>query len=287
MRPWVLWGAVVIVILSLILMQPTPPSSSPSSLAQRSPRRARDARHAAMAPPYLGSRSPNRRTLQNISNTSRGPTNIPGPSQRPLSPTLDSQRASFRDADRERQLALQDTPSRRRRRVPRRQDEENERPVSPTPGASTSRRAGMNARSGSPTPGASTSRNAGTLNARSGLATPRASTSQGLQQPGTGLQTPPATVPSAQALGQQRRRERERQERAERDRAPGAAGAQVHAPLNVSAGAAAQRVRPASCKCACGTEQLRGRSTTTARAGALATRKRGSCGGPCQPTQSA
>ncbi|KAJ7818105.1 hypothetical protein B0H14DRAFT_2601529 [Mycena olivaceomarginata] len=49
----------------------------------------------------------------------------------------------LRDADRERQLALQETPSRRRKREPQLPQGENERPMSPTPGASTSRGTGL------------------------------------------------------------------------------------------------------------------------------------------------
>ncbi|KAJ7862801.1 hypothetical protein B0H14DRAFT_3610827 [Mycena olivaceomarginata] len=175
MRPLVvLW--LLALLLLLLRMQPTPPSSSPSSsLAQRHPRRVREARSIAMAPLYHVPRmSPNRRALHDISN--RRTVDASAPS-RSSSPSLDSQRSVMRDADRERQLALQETPSRRRRREPRPREDENQRPTSPTPGASTSRR---------PVP---------------------------QQRPGpSGLQTPPTTTVApnaARVLAQQRRRERE------------------------------------------------------------------------------
>ncbi|KAJ7795501.1 hypothetical protein B0H13DRAFT_1934897 [Mycena leptocephala] len=114
-------------IWALILSMSSPSSSS---LAHRLERSVRGARNAAMESPYA---SPRRHRLaanpfQEIGNVLR----VQGQSSSGL-PSLDQERAALRDADRERQQALQETPSRRYRRVPRREEEENQA-VSPTPG---------------------------------------------------------------------------------------------------------------------------------------------------------
>ncbi|KAK6991579.1 hypothetical protein R3P38DRAFT_2803631 [Favolaschia claudopus] len=137
-----LWWLFAATVLFVVAMQPTPPCSalpSSSSLAQRPPRGVRDARNAAMTPPYSVTRrpgrvSPVRPVFQDVSNRHGAPT-----IQSPNSLDADAQRASLRDADRQRQLALQETPSRRRRRHPERPGDD-ERSRSPTPAASMSRR---------------------------------------------------------------------------------------------------------------------------------------------------
>jgi hypothetical protein len=98
------------------------PPSPPSSLAQRCERGIRQARVYASIAPY---RSPRRqpgasplRDIQNVPRVQHGPG-------------VEEQRSIQRDADRERQLALQETPSRRRRRIPEARDE-NRAPL-PTP----------------------------------------------------------------------------------------------------------------------------------------------------------
>ncbi|KAJ7149357.1 hypothetical protein C8R46DRAFT_1230516 [Mycena filopes] len=114
MRPWLsCWALLTAVSLLLTLMAP---SSSPpsSSLAQRSERSIRQARVYANIAPYRSPRrEPGIAPLRNIGNA---PPVANGAD-------IEEQRATQRDADRERQLALQLTPSRRRRRIPERQDE--------------------------------------------------------------------------------------------------------------------------------------------------------------------
>ncbi|KAJ6522623.1 hypothetical protein B0H10DRAFT_2249903 [Mycena sp. CBHHK59/15] len=125
----------------LILAMPAQPLSPPSSIVQRRTPSERDARRNAMEAPYaIPRRSPTgpRAPLGNIGNQPQRVRDEPSSSSRPASPLLDSSRASFREADRARQKALQETPSRRRRRLPRPVNDEN-RSSSPTPGASTSR----------------------------------------------------------------------------------------------------------------------------------------------------
>jgi hypothetical protein len=111
----------------------TPPPTPSSYLAQRRVPGVRLARQNAMSPIYGRTRSPRastrRNALQDMSN--QGPRgNLPLSS----SPSLEAECLAARNADRDRQLALQETPSRRRRRIPN----EN-RPGSPTPGASRPR----------------------------------------------------------------------------------------------------------------------------------------------------
>ncbi|KAJ7683550.1 hypothetical protein B0H17DRAFT_1137677 [Mycena rosella] len=172
---WVL-GLLVLLILHMAPSLPTPPSS----LAHRHMTSVRDARHGAMSPSYaIPHRPPTHphTPFRDIANEVLHIQNAP--STRPVSPSLDRTRSSFRDADREQQLALQESPSRRRCRIPGASGDEN---WSSSPAAGT--------RSSSPTPGASTSRVARPL------------------IPHLGLQTPPATetttapVPSAQSLAQ-------------------------------------------------------------------------------------
>ncbi|KAJ7925676.1 hypothetical protein B0H13DRAFT_1862933 [Mycena leptocephala] len=110
-------------IWALILSMSSPSSSS---LAHRHERSVRGARNAAMESPYA---SPRRHRL--AANPFQDVGNLPRVTL-PRLPSLDQERAALRDADRERQQALQETPSRRYRRVPRR--EEENRAVSPTPG---------------------------------------------------------------------------------------------------------------------------------------------------------
>ncbi|KAJ7939228.1 hypothetical protein B0H13DRAFT_2300979 [Mycena leptocephala] len=110
--PWTLW---VLFLVFLVQMSSHPASPQASSLPQRPERQIRQARQSANIPLY---RSPRR--------------------QRVLAPRLngdlESQRMAHRDADREQQLALQETPSRRRRMPEHRAGDENRAP-SPTPAA--------------------------------------------------------------------------------------------------------------------------------------------------------
>ncbi|KAK7046503.1 hypothetical protein R3P38DRAFT_2765320 [Favolaschia claudopus] len=116
---WIIWG---ILFAFLLQMSPTRPSSS--SLRVHANSQIRQARTLANAPPY---RSPQRCSPDKDAGA------------RPLRPVLgtrpngdpESHRAANRSDDRERQLALQETPSRRRRRIPGQQDEN--RAPSPTP----------------------------------------------------------------------------------------------------------------------------------------------------------
>ncbi|KAJ7853087.1 hypothetical protein B0H13DRAFT_1904315 [Mycena leptocephala] len=110
-------------IWALILSMSSPSSSS---LAHRHERSVRGARNAAMESPYA---SPRRHRL--AANPFQEVGNLPRVTL-PRIPSLDQERAALRNADRERQQALQETPSRRYRRVPRR--EEENRAMSPTPG---------------------------------------------------------------------------------------------------------------------------------------------------------
>ncbi|KAJ7850355.1 hypothetical protein B0H13DRAFT_1905717 [Mycena leptocephala] len=110
-------------IWALILSMSSPSSSSLAHCHERS---VRGARNAAMESLYA---SPRRHRL--AANPFQEVGNLPRVTL-PRFPPLDQERAALRDADRERQEALQETPSRRYRRVPRR--EEENRAVSPTPG---------------------------------------------------------------------------------------------------------------------------------------------------------
>ncbi|KAJ7706676.1 hypothetical protein B0H17DRAFT_1125528 [Mycena rosella] len=182
---WVL-GLLVLLISHMAPSLPTPPSS----LAHRHTTFVRDARHGAMTPSYaVPRRSPThpRAPFRDIANEVSHIQNAP--STRPVSPSLDPARSSFRDADRERQLALQESPSRRRRRIPGASGDEN---WSSSPAVGT--------RSSSPTPGASTSRVART-------------------PPDT--ETTTAPVPSAQSLAQRARRQRKAGAQREREAAAG------------------------------------------------------------------
>ncbi|KAJ6582758.1 hypothetical protein B0H10DRAFT_1954253 [Mycena sp. CBHHK59/15] len=108
---WVLW----------VRMSSSPGPSRSSSLPQRAERQIRQARQLANIAPYSSPR-------RHVANA---------PPLRVLAPRpngdLESQRAVHRDADRERQLALQETPSRRRRRMPDCQAGDENRAPSPTP----------------------------------------------------------------------------------------------------------------------------------------------------------
>ncbi|KAJ7697200.1 hypothetical protein B0H17DRAFT_1130507 [Mycena rosella] len=190
----------VLDLLALLIshMAPSLPTP-PFSLAHRHTTSVRDARHGAMSLSYaVPCRSPThpRAPFLDIANEVSHIQNAP--STRPVSPSFDRASVSFRDADRERQLALQESPSRQRHRIPGASGDEN---WSSSPAAGT--------RSSSPTPGASNSRVARPL------------------IPHLGLQTPPATetttapVPSAQSLAQRARRQREAAARREREAAAG------------------------------------------------------------------
>ncbi|KAJ7437679.1 hypothetical protein B0H11DRAFT_2206470 [Mycena galericulata] len=124
MRSLQLWWILWVVSFGFFAQMPSPSSSSaPSSLAHRNERRIRQARIHANLAPY---RSPPRLyvglPLHNVANA---------PSARPVG-DLESHRAAHRGADRE-QLALQDTPSRRRRRIPANRAGDENRAPSPTP----------------------------------------------------------------------------------------------------------------------------------------------------------
>ncbi|KAJ7900896.1 hypothetical protein B0H13DRAFT_1883200 [Mycena leptocephala] len=121
MRPSVLYQ-IFLVALSIFLAIMSPPSASPSSsLPQRRERHIRQARVYANIAPYRSPRrEPGIAPLRNIRNA---PAVQHGPE-------LEQHHSAQRDADWERQLALQETPSRRRRRLPERRDEN--RAPSPT-----------------------------------------------------------------------------------------------------------------------------------------------------------
>ncbi|KAJ7698998.1 hypothetical protein B0H17DRAFT_1049896 [Mycena rosella] len=125
-------------LLTITLMAPPTPGSTSSSLARRWEPSVREARRDAMQAPYA---SPRRRRLlgsaagggpfQDFSNFVLG-TQDQGLSAGASS--LERERSDLRDAERERHISLEETPSRRRRRIPTREEEEN-RAVSPTPGS--------------------------------------------------------------------------------------------------------------------------------------------------------
>ncbi|KAJ6524143.1 hypothetical protein B0H10DRAFT_1974817 [Mycena sp. CBHHK59/15] len=107
MRPLQL-GLFFLTVLLVFLSQMSSPSSSspPSSLAQRPNRQIRQARNNANVPPYrqiAPRRLPDTTALRDIGNA---------PATR-LDGGPEPQRTAHRDADHERQLALQETPSRR------------------------------------------------------------------------------------------------------------------------------------------------------------------------------
>ncbi|KAJ7628200.1 hypothetical protein DFH06DRAFT_1442097 [Mycena polygramma] len=113
--------------LFLLIKMVSPPPTPSSSLAHRRVTGVRNARVRAMSPMYQGQRSPRAfgQVLQDIRNV------LPNSAAPSASSSLEDERLALRNADRDRQLALQETPSRRRRRVP----DEN-RAGSPTPGPS-------------------------------------------------------------------------------------------------------------------------------------------------------
>ncbi|KAJ7798887.1 hypothetical protein B0H14DRAFT_2617521 [Mycena olivaceomarginata] len=120
MRLWAAFWPLLVALSTLLATMS--PLSPPSSLAQRCERGIRQARVYASIAPY---RSPRRqpgasplRDIQNVPRVQHGPG-------------VEERRSIQRDADRERQLALQETPSRRRRRIPEARDEN--RAPSPTP----------------------------------------------------------------------------------------------------------------------------------------------------------
>ncbi|KAJ7921787.1 hypothetical protein B0H13DRAFT_2318100 [Mycena leptocephala] len=107
MHPWVLYRA-SLVTLSIFLAIMSPPSASPSaSLVQRHEHHIRQARNYADIAPYRSPRrepgiAPLRDTLKRASSAAW--------------PRTQERRSAQRDADRERQLALQETPEFRRDR---------------------------------------------------------------------------------------------------------------------------------------------------------------------------
>ncbi|KAJ7670724.1 hypothetical protein DFH06DRAFT_1125018 [Mycena polygramma] len=114
------------------LMLSPPPTASSSSLVHRQTSGVRHARIDASRSPY---QSPRQRHLQR-SGGQRSPfrdiANFPPPQNTAAGPSAEQERSHAREAERERQAALQETPSRRRRRVP---GQAENRAPSPTPGA--------------------------------------------------------------------------------------------------------------------------------------------------------
>ncbi|KAF8147178.1 hypothetical protein K438DRAFT_1780263 [Mycena galopus ATCC 62051] len=140
LKSWV--GIFAIFTLLLLKMAPSPPTPPPS-LPHRHRTSVRDARQNAMLPLYAVPRVlPNHRQppFQDIGSRIHPVQDASSLDEaRPSTPSLDSARATLRDADREQQLALQETPSQCRRRIPAPHNDENShRSTSPTPGASTS-----------------------------------------------------------------------------------------------------------------------------------------------------
>ncbi|KAJ6618786.1 hypothetical protein B0H10DRAFT_1947207 [Mycena sp. CBHHK59/15] len=167
------------ILLLLILIMSTPPPTPSSSLAHRHVTSVRSARRGAMAPIYCGPRSPRassgRRPLQDVGNMGPARDAHLADVDRDLA-DVDREHRVLRDADRERQQALQETPSRRRRRIPN----EN-RQSSPTPGPSRPR----------------------VQAAPQGLLTPAATNADAARR----------DEPNARSLAQQRRRQREAEAR--------------------------------------------------------------------------
>ncbi|KAJ7824581.1 hypothetical protein B0H13DRAFT_2375418 [Mycena leptocephala] len=200
----------------LIVMLTPPPTASSSSLAHRRTTGVRQARNDAIRSPYHSprqhrlQRSPGRSPLQNVGN-------IPRPQiQNPVAgPSVEDEHSSFRQAERERQAALQETPSRRRRRIPVQPRNENR---SPSPTASASRGA------------QSTSLGLGTppdsqrpvLSARTLARRARREREAAAKAAGTSANRPPrpaprpigADGPGQLSVGQQARRQNERNARA-------------------------------------------------------------------------
>ncbi|KAJ6475516.1 hypothetical protein C8R45DRAFT_1010261 [Mycena sanguinolenta] len=134
---WLLLRSILCAPLGLFLAQMPPPLKSSSGLPQRPDHHIRQARDRANAAPYLSSRR------QSSANAHAAGTSWPvaprplPPRPRPLAPRpngdLESQHTAQRDADRDQQLAQQETPSRRRRRIPENRAGDENRALSPTP----------------------------------------------------------------------------------------------------------------------------------------------------------
>ncbi|KAJ7021409.1 hypothetical protein C8F04DRAFT_1195533 [Mycena alexandri] len=125
-----LW--VIVCVLSALYLMLSPPPTASSSLAQRRTSGARQARNTALRSPY---QSPREHRLHRVNGASplRDVTNIPQAENAAAGPSLERERADLRNAERERQAALQETPSRGRRRIP---GQAENRAASPTSGGS-------------------------------------------------------------------------------------------------------------------------------------------------------
>ncbi|KAJ6450779.1 hypothetical protein C8R45DRAFT_1042766 [Mycena sanguinolenta] len=129
---WLLLWSILCAPLGLFLAQMSPPLKSSSGLPQRPDRHIRQAHDRTNAAPYL---SPRR---QSSANAHAAGTSQPlAPRPRPLAPRpngdLESQHTAQCDTDRDQQLAQQETPSRRRRRIPENRAGDENRAPSPTP----------------------------------------------------------------------------------------------------------------------------------------------------------
>ncbi|KAJ7891124.1 hypothetical protein B0H13DRAFT_1887296 [Mycena leptocephala] len=131
MRPlplllWILW-----VFLVLLVKMPSPSSpSQSSSFPQRTKTHIRQARQLANIAPYR--LNPANAPLRALAPNPNGNAPLRALAPRPNG-DLESQRTAHRDADRERQLELQETPPRRRRRMPQHRVGDENRAPSPTP----------------------------------------------------------------------------------------------------------------------------------------------------------
>ncbi|KAJ6503804.1 hypothetical protein C8R45DRAFT_973791 [Mycena sanguinolenta] len=126
---WLLLRSILCAPLGLFLAQMSPPLKSSSGLPQRPDHHIRQARDRANAAPSANAHA---------AGTSRpvAPQPLP-PRPRPLAPRpngdLESQHTAQRDADRDQQLAQQETLSRRCRRIPENRAGDENRAPSPTP----------------------------------------------------------------------------------------------------------------------------------------------------------
>ncbi|KAJ7495990.1 hypothetical protein B0H11DRAFT_1910265 [Mycena galericulata] len=126
MHSFLLWFLILGVLCFLMLTPP--PTASSSSLAQRRTTGVREARNNALRSPY---QSPRQRRLGHADGRSplRDVGNIHCQNST-AGPSLEQERSGLREAERQRQAALQETPSRRRRRIP---GQAQNREPSPTP----------------------------------------------------------------------------------------------------------------------------------------------------------
>ncbi|KAJ7632875.1 hypothetical protein FB45DRAFT_1148099 [Roridomyces roridus] len=186
-------GFLLCVLYYVLCCDMASPSSS-SSLAQRGGRQIRQARNDANAPPYRPV-APSRMPLQAIENV------VPESSR-------ESERAAQRDADRERQQALQLTPSRRHRRTPQRLDENGA--LAPTPAARRPFPQPNFSGVGTPPDSQLPQSNEEQRERRNAAQQARR---QQQKQRETAAPDDPAHPPSAREIGQRVRRERERLQR--------------------------------------------------------------------------